>query len=344
MSDVFISYKSDDAARVIRLVRALETAGLSVWWDRSLAAGENWRSQIQCALDAAKCVIVVWTHESVGPAGDFVRDEAGHAKSRGVLVPVKLSKVNPPMGFGEIQAIDLTRWKGSSRDPFFQDLLAAVRAKIEGRNVPPGVGPTKRLRRRLRYGSLASALLFCFGAFASNTFQVQDRACRLALFQPLISDACGALELGNRPTKSERTAWESRSGGSCAALRSHIERFPNGFYRGEANGLLTARRVTQTEIWTDAERRLSLFQPESEAASSNKVIAQDAAMAEAQRRAERLCRGFEATTSFHFKSAKPAAQEWKCTPTSKGVTCGFEGEAVCELEERRIEEHETCGK
>ena len=27
MSDVFISYKSDDAARVIRLVRALETAG-----------------------------------------------------------------------------------------------------------------------------------------------------------------------------------------------------------------------------------------------------------------------------------------------------------------------------
>jgi hypothetical protein len=303
---------------VIRLVRALEISGLSVWWDRSLGAGENWRSQIQCALDAAKCVIVVWTDESVGPAGDFVRDEAGRAKTRGVLVPVKLSKVDPPVGFGEIQAIDLTRWKGSSRDPFFQDLLAAVRAKIEGRNVPPGEGPTKRLRRRLRYGSLASAFVFCFGVFAANIFQVQDRACRLPLFQPLVSDVCGAAGLGNRPTKSERTAWESRTLGRCAALRAHIERFPNGFYRGEANGLLAARRVTQTEIWTDAERRLSLFQPESEAASSNKVTAQAVAMAEAQQRAERLCRGFAATTSFHFESAKPVAQEWKCAPTSKG--------------------------
>src|SRR3954447_7887909 len=113
MSDVFISYKSDDAARGTRLVRALEIAGFSTWWDRSLAAGESWRSQIQCALDAAQCVIVVWTHESIGPAGDFVRDEAGQAKRRGVLVPVKLSRVDPPMGFGEIQAIDLTHWKGS---------------------------------------------------------------------------------------------------------------------------------------------------------------------------------------------------------------------------------------
>ena len=344
MSDVFISYKSDDAARVIRLVRALETAGLSVWWDRSLVAGENWRSQIQCALDAAKCVIVVWTDESIGPAGDFVRDEAGHAKRRRVLVPVKLSRVDPPMGFGEIQAIDLTRWKGNSRDPFFQDLVAAVRAKVEGRDVPPGKGPTQRLTRRLRYGSLVSAIVFCGGAFASNTFQVQDRACRLPLFQPLISDACGALGLGNRPTKNERNAWESRERGSCEALRTHIERFPNGFYRGEANGLLAARRVTETEMWTAAERHLALFQPEGEVSSATEVAAQGVAMAEAQKRAERLCRGFGATTSFHFKSARLAPQEWKCAHAAKGIVCGFEGEAVCELEERRIDEHEACGK
>jgi hypothetical protein len=85
-------------------------------------------------------VIVVWTRESVGPAGDFVRDEARRAKGRGVLVPVKLDKIDPPLGFGEIQAIDLTHWKGSSRDPFFQDLVAAVTAKLEGRPVPPGEG------------------------------------------------------------------------------------------------------------------------------------------------------------------------------------------------------------
>ena len=76
-------------------------------------------------------MIVVWTHESVGPAGDFVRDEAVQGKRRGVLVPVRLERVAPPLGFGEIQAIDLTHWKGNPRDPFFQDLCAAVTAKLE---------------------------------------------------------------------------------------------------------------------------------------------------------------------------------------------------------------------
>jgi len=112
MNEIFISYKREDEVRVGRLVRALETAGLSPWWDRGLAGGENWRSQIQNALDAAKCVIVVWTNQSVGPAGDFVRDEAMQAKRRGVLVPVMLDKVDPPLGFGEVQAIDLSHWKG----------------------------------------------------------------------------------------------------------------------------------------------------------------------------------------------------------------------------------------
>jgi hypothetical protein len=78
MSEIFISYKREDEARVGRLVKALQGAGfLSIWWDRGLAGGENWRSQIENELAAARCVIVVWTHQSGGPAGDFVRDEAG---------------------------------------------------------------------------------------------------------------------------------------------------------------------------------------------------------------------------------------------------------------------------
>ena len=165
MSDIFVSYKRENETRVGRLVRALEAAGHSVWWDRTLAGGENWRAQIQSALEAAECVIVIWTVESVGPAGDFVRDEAAYAKNRGVLVPVKLGKVDPPMGFGEIQAIDLTHWKGSARDPFFKDLLDTISAKIAGRAAPPAKGPVKRLIRRVSYGGLVSAVVFCAGVF-----------------------------------------------------------------------------------------------------------------------------------------------------------------------------------
>lgn len=146
MSHVFVSYKSEDAERVARLAKALASSGLDVWWDRYLAGGENWHAQIKSTLESAKCVVVVWTHASVGPAGDFVRDEARDGKQRSILVPVRLDRVSPPLGFGEIQAIDLTRWKGSTQDPFFQDLVATIKAKMEGRPVPAAKGPIRRLR------------------------------------------------------------------------------------------------------------------------------------------------------------------------------------------------------
>jgi len=135
-----------------------------------------------------------------------------------------------------------------------------------------------------------------------------------------------------------------RSPRQLQRLRTHIERFPNGFYRGEANGLLAARRVTEVENWTASQRHLALFQPEAEVPSSDKAATQAVAIHDAQRRVERLCDGFAATTSFRVKSATPAPQEWKCTSAKKGMTCGFEGEAICELDERRFEEVETCGQ
>ena len=70
--------------------------------------------------------MVVWTRASTGAGGGFVKDEAARAARRRILVPVTLDKVEPPLGFGELQAIDLTRWRGSTRDPFLQDLVAAI--------------------------------------------------------------------------------------------------------------------------------------------------------------------------------------------------------------------------
>ncbi len=344
MSEIFLSYKRENEARVGRLVRALEGGGRSVWWDRGLAGGENWRKQIQDALDAAKCVVVVWTRESVGPAGDFVREEAALAKRRGVLIPIRLDKVDPPLGFGELQVIDLTHWKGSPRDAFFQDLVAAVSAKLEGRSAPVAKAPMKRLMRHLTYSGFASAMVFGGLAFGFNLFRSQNHVCGIPLLQPRISDMCGALGLGDRPTERERIAWEHRESGSCAALRTHIERFPSGAYRSEAASMLTARRVTQTEVWTPATRRLELIESQEDVPSINRVAAQTVALVRAQLRAERKCKAFAATTLFRFRSAKPDPQAWNCRPIAKGVECGFEGEAVCELDERRIKEFETCGQ
>jgi hypothetical protein len=342
MNELFVSYKREDERRVGRLVQALERTGLSIWWDRGLPGAENWRQQIQSALDTAKCVIVVWTHESVGPSGDFVRDEAGQAKRRGILVPVRLDTVSPPLGFGEIQAIDLTRWKGNLGDPFFQDLCAAVTAKLEGRTVPPARGPMKRLARRLALSSLLS--LVGVGLVVTfNVFSAQEQICGVPVLQPHISDLCGAFGLGHRPTKEERFAWEHRERGSCDALRRHVARFPEGAYRDQAAGMLTARRLTQTEIWTPSTRPLSLFVGQDDVPARNEAVARSATLARAQTSAERLCRNFAAGTLFRFKSAKPDHLNWQCGPISGGIACGCEGDAVCDLEERHFQETETCG-
>ena len=187
-------------------------------------------------------------------------------------------------------------------------------------------------------------MLFGCVSFGYNLFRVQDRVCVTLLLQPAISDVCGALRLGGRPTKAERIAWAVRQSGSCADLRTHLERFPNGAYAAEAEAMLTARRVTQTEVWIPATRPLPLSEPQANIAFPNKTAAQVDARARAQADAERECRGFAATTLFRFKSATLAPQVWNCSQTGKGLACGFDGDAVCELEERRIKEQDTCGK
>jgi hypothetical protein len=342
MSDVFVSYKREDEARIGRLVQALERRGFSVWWDRGLPGGEGWRAGIEAALAEAGCVIVAWTEASVGPHGDFVRDEAARAKARGVLVPVLLDGVVPPLGFGELQAIDLARWKGSARDPFFGDLCATIRARLDHRPPPPATAPMKRLVRRMTYSGIATLLAIAAGGFAVNALGAQDGACAASPLQPFASDACGALGLGHRPSRTERLAWSAHQAGSCTALREHLARFPDGAYRELAAGMLAARTVTDKEEWLSTTRRLALFVGQDTVAATDEA-ARAAALDRGRQAAARLCGGFAATGSFRLTSATSEPAQWQCDRTRGGVSCGFEGAAACALEERTVAQSETCG-
>lgn len=136
MSDVFVSYKAEDRKRVRPLVEALEADGYSVWWDEQIGGGAAWRQAIEAELNVAKCVIVAWSKRSVGPEGTFVQDEATRAQQRRVYVPVTIDKVHVPLGFGEMQALSLTGWKGDRSDARYQAVLAAVR-RIAGETLAP---------------------------------------------------------------------------------------------------------------------------------------------------------------------------------------------------------------
>lgn len=141
MSDVFLSYKAEDRLRLNPLVDALQAEGLSVWWDAHIASGVNWRHEIEQHLDAAKCVIVAWSKRSVAPDGEFVRDEATWAKRRGNYLPILIDSVDPPLGFGEVQALSLTRWKGNRSDPRFLTLVEAVKRFKAGRGIAHALEP-----------------------------------------------------------------------------------------------------------------------------------------------------------------------------------------------------------
>ncbi len=341
MSDVFISYKREDEVRVGRLARALERAGFSIWWDRGVPGGESWRANIAEALEGARCVVVVWSHGSVGVEGAFVRDEAARGMARGILAPVMIDPVAPPLGFGELQAIDLTRWRGAQGDPFLQDLVAVIRAKLDGAPTPRPRGPTARVSRRLFWSGASSATLLLAAALAFNSFGVTARVCTIPGAQPGLSDACGALRLGARPTQAERLAWAARAAGDCQALRDHIARFPEGAYRREAADLLTARRVTTEDAWRATTRALTLFQPAQSAL--NEAGARAKALAAAQTQADNLCRGFAAATSFRFRAATPRPTTWNCQSGAGGVACSFEGQAACQVDEETTVERESCG-
>lgn len=97
MTELFVSYASEDLDRVKPLIAALEEYGWRVWWDRELVAGPSYDEKIEEALDTARCVIVVWSQDSI--KSRWVRTEANEGLEREVLVPLLIDDVRPPLAF-----------------------------------------------------------------------------------------------------------------------------------------------------------------------------------------------------------------------------------------------------
>jgi hypothetical protein len=142
MADVFISYKRDDLGSVQKLVAALRSAGLSVWWDHNIAPDAPWEATIEKELDAASAVIVAWSQAAV--ASDNVRAESRRARQRGKLIQVFVEPCEPPLFFGERQGVDLKGWSGDASDRRFQTILTGVRAIMTDQRPPEGVGYVTR--------------------------------------------------------------------------------------------------------------------------------------------------------------------------------------------------------
>jgi hypothetical protein len=148
MSDVFISYASADRDRAKVLAETLAGQGWSVWWDRTIPPGRAFDEVIEEALDAAKCVVVLWSAASV--ASSWVKNESADAMQRRILVPVLIEPVKIPLEFRRLQAADLSGWNGTQSDPQFMELSRAIQALAnrgsarKSDSVPAAPGPAPR--------------------------------------------------------------------------------------------------------------------------------------------------------------------------------------------------------
>jgi hypothetical protein len=128
MSDIFLSYASEDRSRAAVIAKALEVRGWTVWWDRSIPAGKKFPQVIQEEISRARCVVVLWSETSV--RSEWVNEEAEEGRKREVLVPILVDPVQPPWGFKLVQAANLADWSGDSSDPAFQALCRDISALL----------------------------------------------------------------------------------------------------------------------------------------------------------------------------------------------------------------------
>ncbi len=157
MSDVFLSYDSQDRDRILPIVKALEADGLSVWWDRDIQAGVAYDRAIEAAIAAAGCVVVVWSEHSI--ESEYVRSEVEDAASRNILVPVLIDDVQPPLAHRRRQSATLVGWKNKPDDEF-QKLTAGIRAKIDAPAASEdGIEPATRTIKNRWYATAGLVLI-----------------------------------------------------------------------------------------------------------------------------------------------------------------------------------------
>jgi len=127
MTDVFLSYASEDRERASKLASSLEACGWSVWWDRKIIAGQTFDQVIERELETAKSVVVLWSKDSI--SSEWVKNEAAVAAERGVLVPALIDVVKLPLEFRRKQTVDLVNWDGDSSHKGFQALCDGIAAR-----------------------------------------------------------------------------------------------------------------------------------------------------------------------------------------------------------------------
>jgi hypothetical protein len=165
MADIFLSYAKEDRTRAQTIAAVIESCGWSVFWDRKITAGQDWRQIVQSELDSAGVVVVLWSHASA--ASTWVHEEAERGRTR--LVSVLIDDAKLPLGFTSLQAIDLIGWQGGR----VEDVGKLINAIAEVLRRPPLQRPRipKSPKQKLAMAAVAGlVMLLAASVFIYRSF------------------------------------------------------------------------------------------------------------------------------------------------------------------------------
>lgn len=131
MTDVFISYKREERAKVEALVAALQRLGLDVWYDYEIVSGDQFERVIDQKLKAAKAVVVCWSKAAV--ESEWVQAEADKARAAEKFASVALETCELPMPYNVLHWADLTTWSGALRHDGVRQLVNKLAALVNPR-------------------------------------------------------------------------------------------------------------------------------------------------------------------------------------------------------------------
>lgn len=104
MANIFLSCSRLDNDRVKPVADRLSSLGYTVWWDKA-PDGQALSDETERQLDAARAVLVIWTHNSANASSVFA--QACAALDAGNLVQAKLEGIDRPAPFHALNAADI---------------------------------------------------------------------------------------------------------------------------------------------------------------------------------------------------------------------------------------------
>lgn len=266
MADIFISYATDDRAEAARLAAFLAEQGYSVWWDRELAAGQQFYEELAQALADCRVAIVLWTTSSI--KSRWVLGEAETAASAEKLVPVRadsLSERQIPLGFRALHTIPRSDHAG---------LLRAIKQRCEAVPKPMSrwdifkMRLARRLlatRERLTFSNVAAAaVVILLGGYflvvlmdwvtIRDSIEPSDFERHLDSFpfSPFASRAQAKL--------SGLKEWETvKASRSVGELQDYVQKYPGSIYYEFARLRLTRLQALASQkykpVLVDSSRR-----------------------------------------------------------------------------------------